>query len=169
MPGHPVQAVRLILPFALVALLVPSTGFGQPGVEMSPGVTIFTFPAERHFGSLSFQGSVERVDLDTEWEYRVDLIVTFHANTKPNQVAVAQLSNMQLVSTKPNPRQPQGPADLVGEAREPINVRLSRDGERKAIPRVTLRMAKDVAAAGVHLGLSVGDGRISWPVGVPLR
>src|SRR6478672_8969872 len=71
--------------------------------EPSPGVTVFTFSNAR-YGSLEFDGSVERVDFGDEWEFRTHLNVTFHANAEVNRVSVVDLTRMELDGTVP----PQG-------------------------------------------------------------
>jgi hypothetical protein len=130
--------------------------------EPSVGVTVFTFSNAR-YGSLEFDGSIERVDFGEEWEFRAHINVTFHANTKPNLVESVDLTGLQFV-VMGRPDGPTSPWSPVIKRIEPVALHLSIDGERGSLRDVAFRVPKDVVASAQHTELDVTNGRRLWPI-----
>jgi hypothetical protein len=149
--------------------LVATTAAGQIRTRevITPDVTVLTF-RQIPYGSLEFDGNVERVDFGDECEYRVTLDVTFHANAKVNKVSSAQLRWVQLLAVDRSPTEPGGPKPRAIFLREPIYVTLTRDGERQPIRPVTFRLGKTVEASS-DVMLAVLSDKLLWPISGPLR
>jgi hypothetical protein len=166
MPREP----KLPLALALIALLTLTLA-AQKTVTVErvrPGVTRMTFQ-QVAYGSLEFDGSVERVDFGEAWEFRVLLNATFHANTGPNMVPNVRLSTVR-VSISPKSGTELRTAAAVARLIERVDVVLTIDGERVSIPPVVFRVLKADLEGAEYVGLGViGNLRYAWPVSVDLR
>jgi hypothetical protein len=129
-----------------------------------PGVLVLTFKTV--YGTLRFDGSVERVDLEDEFEYRPQLVATFDPGARVNRTKTVNLVSYRLVATIPRE---QGPATILHEDRQPISINLTTNGESARLPALVFRLSKVLEAQAPHVGLSVTDGRLLWPIPVTLK
>jgi hypothetical protein len=127
-----------------------------------------SIPIESAYGTLAFRGTIRRAELETEYEFRVDLTVTFRPDEPVNRVPMVAIEACLLRATMPADR-PGQPVTVLFERRQPVSVRLTDAGETKAMPRLIFRMPKSAAARATMVGLVVTDGRILWPITVGLK
>lgn len=161
--------LRTTVAWFAAALLFGSPAFAQ-SVKLqidrpASDVTVFTF-SNANYGSLGFDGSVDRLDMGAEWEFRAHVNLTFHADAKVNRISRVDLTQMILVGTvHPDGNQRQ-PWPAVVKLTHPISAHLTNDGERRAVRDVTFRVSKEAAAASEHLGLGVSDDNMVWPISI---
>jgi mono/diheme cytochrome c family protein len=137
----------------------------QPGVAVLSATNI-------RYGSLVFDGSLTRLDMGDQWEFRIRLFATFHPNAMPNRADTVHLATFEFAATNPRTDGSRGPAELVWEHQEPIDLELSVEGERKAIPEVSFRVPKEAVAPARYKGISVREAKaadsLAWPISIPL-
>src|SRR5436305_5520 len=95
--------MRPLVAVCMVAVLATNTVGGQSQFSIerpSLDVVVFAIGGTK-YGSLEFDGAIQRVDMGTEWEFRIRLFATFHANTRPNQTDKVDLAILRLVGTNP--------------------------------------------------------------------
>jgi hypothetical protein len=150
----------------------------KPG-ELPPGVTIFKVGmdvrviAAQEYGTLEFQGHVERIDLGDSYEFRPRIDITFRPGEVrngyivTNRTSVADLRSCLLVATLflENEKRHQ----VLYRERLPIRIRLSKDGETQRLPSLSFRLAKSVWDRASHVGFGVSDGRLLWPIPTRLK
>lgn len=153
----------------MFACLMPMVSQAQTRLTVeapSPEVVVFHISNSR-FGSLEFDGAIERLDMGTDWEFRTrSLFATFHAKTKPNQTDRVELTAFRFVASNPRPDRPNGPADVIFEHSEAVAVHIDADGDRKAIPDVAFRVPKQAVAPAAFTGISVRSEGLVWPISV---
>lgn len=158
---------------SIVALLWGCASGGHPHTLVpEPGTSISriprdTFTVDASYGTLSFQGMIERVDRGNEYEYRPHIDVTFHPDRPVNRVPVADLVGYRLVATVPP--NDSGPWQLLHEETHPIIIRLTRAGETAHLPETSFHLSKTIAARARRVGMGVLDGHLLWPIPVNLQ
>ena len=161
------HAARLGAPAVLwtlcLGIVACSSAILENGVSPRPRSTV---PINVAYGSLAFEGTVERIDLGSEYEFRPHIQVTFRADEEVNQVPRAALSGLMLVATIPREGQP---AQMLHREIRPISVVLSRDGESRRLPDFVFRLSKSIYDQAELIAVAVTDGRLLWPIPAPLK
>ena len=116
------------------------------------------------YGTLAFRGTVERIDMGDEYEFRPHIEITFKRVDDVNPTTFADLRLCALVATIPNDSDPSQPAKVLYRQSKEIAVMLSEEGDTKRLPDLSFRMSKSVLAEATHVGLYVSDGRVMWPI-----
>ncbi len=183
--AHSACLLLLALP-AAQAQNVPRDGIAAAAsidqdthAESSLGVTIFKVQmdvrvvAAQAYGTLEFQGHVERIDLGDSYEFRPRIDITFRPGEVrngyivTNRTPVADLRWCVLVATQFRKGDKQH--QVLYRERLPIAIRLSKDGETKPLPDLSFRLDKSVSDRASHVGLGVSDGRLLWPIPTRLK
>ena len=141
--------------------------YGLPGCASSPSTEptpINSFNVDTSYGTLSFRGSVDRVDRGREYEYLTHIDVTFHPDRTVNRTPVVNLIACRFVASVPG--DDKGPWQMLHEETRPISVYLSRDGQTAHLPELRFRLSKAIAAQARAVGLGLLDGRLMWPIPV---
>lgn len=131
------------------------------------------FDVNTEYGTLAFRGAVERTELQDAFEFLAQIEIMFlpgevrNGHTVVNRTKVADLSNCELVATIWSGKNE--PAEVLYRESYPIAISLSEYGETAWLPDLRFRVAKSIAARATHIGLSVTDGRLLWPVAVELK
>ncbi len=134
--------------------------------ESPAGVT--TLEVRTEYGTLAFRGHVERKDLGDSYEFRPRIDITFrpaefrNGYIVTNRTPFADLRWCSLVATIY--RQGDKRAQVLYRERLPITILLVKDGETKPLPDLKFRLAKVVSDEATHVGLSVSDGNLLWPI-----
>jgi len=161
----------------IVVLAIPAVrAWGGPTVgaqvpvqnaKQEPSSKPVTIDIDCAYGTLGFRGTVERIDLGQEYEFRTHIAITFRPSERTNRTPVADLRLCELVATVPG--EPGTRASVLSRETQAIAVVLREDGETKPMPDLTFRLPKSIAAQARHVGLGVTDGRILWPIPTELR
>jgi hypothetical protein len=132
-----------------------------------------TYDIDTEYGTLAFRGAVERTELQDEYEFLVQIELTFiHGKVKDggvpiNRTEIVDLRTCELVATIWSGKNE--PAEVIYREAYPVTVRLTQYGEATWLPDLRFRLAKSIAARATHIGLSVTDGKLLWPVAVELK
>jgi len=108
-----------------------------------------------------------------EFEYLAQIELTFlpgetrNGYTVTNRTAVADLTSGALVATIYSGGKEL--AEVLYRESYPIAIRLTQYGKTAWLPELRFRLAKSVAARATHIGLTVTDGRLMWPIAVELK
>ena len=136
----------------------------RPSSEPAPART---FDVNASYGTLSFRGTIDRVDRGNEFEYRTHIDITFHPGRTVNLVPAANLIACRFVASVPSGGG--GPWQILHEETRPISISLSHDGQTAHLPDVRFRLSKIIAAQAREVGVAVLDGRFMWPIPVHLQ
>jgi hypothetical protein len=131
---------------------------------------------DKEYGTLRFKGTVTRVDKGTEYEYQVDLSVTFLPDAPFNRVAAVDLTYCDLVASKRREAGGEIDRELEGEhfdslqrSRQLLTFHLSDANETKRLPPLLFRLRESSVARADYVVLIVGDRHFGWPISVELK
>jgi hypothetical protein len=154
-------ALRTIV-FAV--LLATAAGCaGQPSKQVAQKI----FPINSDYLTLGFNGTVTRTDAGSDFEYRVDIVVTFLPDAPLNRVESVNLTSCSLDATVRT--EPASRAVALQEVNWPLTFHMSKGDGPKKLPIMVFRLRKAAASQAQHVGLSVTDGFFGWPVREELK
>src|SRR5215813_13898220 len=159
LPRVPIN--RPALSGALLCLL------GCGSVQSTGPTPKYSFAIDTSYGTLSFHGTIDRVDRGSNYEYRPHIDVTFHPDRPVNRTPEVNLIAWRFVASIP--AADEGPWRMLYEEHHPINVHLSQEGQTAHLPDTRFRLSKDIAAQARVVGFAVLDGRRMWPIPVHLQ
>jgi hypothetical protein len=132
-----------------------------------------TFDINTEYGTLAFRGAVERTESQDEYEFLARIELTFihgfarEGGVPVNRTEIVDLRSCDLVATIWSGKKE--PAEVLYREAYPVKVHLAKYGESARLPDLRFHVAKSVAVRATHIGLSVTDGHLLWPVAVELK
>ncbi len=149
------------------------TNSSSRAVRSDQSAATKTFDINKEYGTLAFRGSVERSESGDEYEFLAQIELTFlpgetrNGYTVTNRTAVADLTTCALVATVYGGGKE--PAEILYRESYPITIHLTQYGETAWLPDLRFHLDKSIAARATHIGLTVSDGRLLWPIAVELK
>ena len=133
--------------------------------QTAPAPTVVKVDTE--YGTLRFRGTIDRTDVGVAWEFRPHLVLTFQKDDKLNTVAHIDLQSSFVVASLRRPGDQR--AKVLFRDEKPTRLSFGEFGQTQRLPDVVFRVDKTAAADANSLMMGVGDGRLIWPIAVPLR
>jgi hypothetical protein len=121
------------------------------------------------YGTLRFQGTIQRLEHVSTYEYVVRLTLTFDMYARTNSTESIHLNSAVFTATVPNPADPGGPRQLLYTDARVISADFTTHGETRTLPELRFVLPKSTEAQAGYVGAGVTDGHLLWPVPYNLK
>jgi len=138
-----------------------SAGLGQ-----SPAAK--TFAIDTQYGTLSFRGSVDRVDNGSKYVIHTRLRLTFDKTQGVNRADRIDLTTLALVATRKTGTN-NSPTEVLYRRAQTISAQFTKQGDALDLPELEFTIDKAIVEKATFVGLNVSDGKILWPIAMDLR
>jgi hypothetical protein len=138
----------------------------SPSAAQAPLPAPTVINVDTNFGSLAFNGTIERFDLGREWEFRPHLELTFQ-NSVLNRTDRIELRYSLIIGSLV--RGTDQPVKILHREEKPIVLTFTEFGQTKRLPELSFRVSKDAVADANRLLMGVSDGKMVWGIPAELR
>ena len=126
------------------------------------------FDLKGQFGTLAYAGTVTRTYTGKEYEYLIEeLKLTFDSTDQTNSVDEIAVKEVVLSATR-RPAEG-GRATVLARDKKPTTLVLTKAAPTATLEKVKLVVTQDVHDQADHVGLSVTNGKLLWPIREELK
>jgi len=151
---------------SILAALVFVTGFAffLRAQEPSAKSDVKTYVIKGSYGTLVYEGKVERRETEKEFEYVIEqLKLRFDPTAKTNGTKEIAAKLIQIVATT-KPAEGKGPSTVLQRDKKPTTIVLTEDSPTATLEKIKLVLTKESVGKSDHVGLSLTDGKLLWPI-----
>jgi hypothetical protein len=123
-----------------------------------------TYELKGSYGTLVYEGNVERRETEKEFEYLiVQLKLKFDPAGTVNSTKEIAAKEIQIVATK-KPTEGKGPFTVLHRDKKPTTIVLSEASPTGTLEKIKLVLPKESVDKADHVGLGLSDGKLLWPI-----
>jgi hypothetical protein len=127
-----------------------------------------TFAIDTRYGTLSFRGTVDKVDNGSKYVIHTRVSLTFDKTQGVNRADRIDLTTLALVATRKTGTK-NSPTEVLYRSAQTISAQFTKQGDALDLPELEFTIDKAVVEKATFVGLNVSDGKILWPIAVDLR
>lgn len=123
-----------------------------------------TYQIKGAYGTLTYEGNVERTETEKEYEYLIVKIkFEFDPTGTVNATKEIAAKEIQLVAMK-KPAEGKGRSTLLQRDKKPTTFVLTEGSPTATLEKIKLVLTKESVGKADHVGLALTDGKLLWPI-----
>jgi len=125
-----------------------------------------TYEIKGSYGTLIYEGKVERRETEKEFEYlivNIELIFDPAKSVNVNVTKEIAAKEILIVATK-KPSEGKGRSTILQRDKKPTSIVLTEGSPTATLEKIKLVLTKESVGKADHVGLGLTDGKLLWPI-----